>query len=206
MKKLNIGISMRETNAVGYIEKRDSLARDWYRFMKINMPNANWILLPNIGNDINGYIQNWNINGFILSGGENLSVSRERDITEKKIFEYSQTNSLPILGVCRGFQAIFKWLGGDIKEGDETFSARHVATRHKIYINDEVKEVNSYHSNKLLERGKPESLQVLARCDKDNSIEAYQAEKLLGVMWHPEREGIINNWDTELIKKLFRYE
>lgn len=206
MQKLNIGISMRETNAIDYDEKRDSIARNWYRYMKEIMPNANWILLPNIENDINNYIRNWNLNAFILTGGENLGVSKERDSTEKLIFQYSQTHSLPILGICRGFQAIFRWLGGEIEERDENFSSFHVATRHEIIINKEIKEVNSYHSNALIDSSKPAVLEVIGRCKSDNSIEAYQGEKILGLMWHPEREKALSEWEAKIIKNLFRYE
>ena len=206
MQKLNIGISMRETNAVDYDEKRDSIARQWYRYMKETMPNANWILLPNIENDIENYIRNWNINAFILTGGENISVSKERDNTEKLIFQYSQAHTLPILGVCRGFQAIFKWLGGEIEEQNSSFSSFHVATRHQIIINKEIKEVNSYHSNTLNEKSKPEILEVIGRCKGDNTIEAYQGNGILGLMWHPEREEKLSKWEAKMIKKLFRYE
>ena len=206
MQKLNIGISMRETNAVDYDEKRDSIARQWYRYMKETMPNANWILLPNIENDIENYIRNWNVNAFILTGGENISVSKERDNTEKLIFQYSQAHTLPILGVCRGFQAIYKWLGGEVERGEDSFSSSHVATRHQIIINEEIKEVNSYHSNTLIDETKPDALKIIGRCKRDNSIEAYQGNKILGLMWHPEREEVLSEWEGKIIKNLFRYE
>jgi len=206
MQKLNIGISMRETNAVGYFEKRDSIARDWYKYMGEIMPNANWLLLPNIDKDIIKYIKNWNLNTFILSGGEDLGVSNERDSTEKLIFEYSQKHSLPILGVCRGFQAIYRWFGGDIKKMNNDFSNFHVATRHQVIINKEIEEVNSYHSNALIESSKPDELEIIARCKKDNTIEAYEGKNIVGVMWHPEREKEFNEWDAKKIKQLFNYE
>ncbi|PTX42613.1 putative glutamine amidotransferase [Christiangramia gaetbulicola] len=206
MQKLIIGISMREANAASYDEKRDAIARDWYRFMKEIMPNANWILLPNIEEEIIEYIENWNINAFILTGGENLSISKERDDTEKLIFQYSQANSLPVLGICRGFQAIFKWLGGEIEQRNDRFSVFHVATRHQIIINNKVEEVNSYHSNALIDRSKPEMLKVIGRCKEDNTIEAFQGNGLLGLMWHPEREDIFSKWEARMIKKLFKYE
>ena len=206
MQKLNIGISMREANAANYDEKRDAIARDWYRYMKEIMPNANWILLPNIEEEIIEYIENWNINAFILTGGENLSVSKERDNTEKLIFQYSQANSLPVLGICRGFQAIFKWLGGEIEQRNGIFSVFHVATRHQIVINNKVEEVNSYHSNALIDWSKPEMLKVIGRCKEDNTIEAFQGNGLLGLMWHPEREDTFSKWEARLIKKLFKYE
>lgn len=206
MGKLNIGISMREANALNYDEKRDAIARDWYRYMKEVIPGANWILLPNIESDITKYIENWNLNAFILTGGENLEVSEERDTTEKLIFQYSQVHSLPVLGICRGFQAIYKWLGGEVERREDSFSSFHVATRHQIIINEEIKEVNSYHSNMLIDETKPDALKIIGRCKWDNSIEAYEGNKILGLMWHPEREEGFSEWEGNIIKNLFRYE
>ena len=206
MQKLNIGISMRESNAIGYIEKRDSIARDWYKYMKEVMPNSNWILLPNIEKDIYQYIENWNLNAFILTGGEDYGICKERDNTEKLIFDYSQKNSLPILGVCRGFQLIYKWLGGDFEKKGKKFSSFHISTRHQIVTNNGIKEVNSYHSNVLIEITKPKELNIIARCKRDNTIEAYEGENILGFMWHPEREKKFNEWGSQKIKSIFKYE
>ena len=109
------------------------------------------------------------------------------------------------MGICRGFQAIFKWLGGEIKRQNNNFSDFHVATRHQIVINKEIKEVNSYHSNALVESSKPDELEIIARCKRDDSIEAFKGRSILGLMWHPEREKKFNEWDAKKIKKLFNY-
>ena len=49
--------------------------------------------------------------GFILSGGNDLSslsnsknISFERDKTEFALLQYANDQSIPVLGVCRGFQ------------------------------------------------------------------------------------------------------
>lgn len=206
MKKLNIGISMRETNAIGYNEKRDSIARDWYRYMHEVMPNANWLLLPNIEKNIFSYIENWDINAFILIGGEDLGISDERDNTEKLIFEYSRKETLPILGICRGFQLIYKLMGGSIEKQSENFSRFHTANHHEIIMGNKKEIVNSYHSNAIIESVKPKELEIIARCKKDNTIEAYEGYNILGFMWHPEREKVFNEWDAEKIKNFFKYE
>jgi len=206
MQKLNIGISMRETNATGYNEKRDSIARDWYRYMDEVMPNANWLLLPNIGKNIIRYIENWDINAFILTGGEDLGISDERDNTEKLIFEYSRKETLPILGICRGFQAIYKLMGGSIEKQNKNFSRFHTANHHEIIICNKNETVNSYHSNALIESVKPKELEIIARCKKDNTIEACEGNNILGFMWHPEREKKFNEWNAKRIKRIFKYE
>jgi putative glutamine amidotransferase len=206
MKKLNIGISMRETNAIGYNEKRDSIARDWYTYLDEVMPNANWLLLPNIEKNIIRYIEYWDINAFILIGGEDLGISYQRDNTEKLIFEYSQKKTLPILAICRGFQLVYEQMGGCVKKQNKDFSRFHTANHHEIIIGNKKKIVNSYHSNALLESVKPKELDIIARCKKDNTIEAYEGYNILGFMWHPEREKEFNEWDAKKIKELFKYE
>ena len=206
MNKLNIGISMRETNAINYYEKRDSIARDWFRYMVEVMPNANWILLPNIGEEIIKYIDTWGINAFILSGGEDLGISDERDETESMIFKYSLKENLPVLGICRGCQLVYKLIGGSIEKKNDEFSKFHTANYHEVIIGKKIKKVNSYHSSALVENQKPKELEIIARCENDNSIEAYKGYNLLGLMWHPEREIEFNEWDAIKIKKLFKYE
>ena len=207
MRELRIGISMRETSATSYSEKRDSIARDWYLFLSEIMPNANWILLPNITVDINNYLKYWKINGFILTGGEDISISHQRDQTEKLIFEYSQLHSFPILGICRGLQAIYKWSGGIVETNNGIiFNKQHESTRHKVILNNKILEVNSYHSNSLNELSKPDKLKIIGRCKKDSTIEAIEGNNILGLMWHPEREKVIGKYEEVMIKKLFKYE
>jgi len=103
MTDVRIGISMRETDAINYYEKRDSIAKDWYVFLKKIMPKAKFLLIPNIKEDVKDFLKYWNINSIILTGGESLGSSIDRDLTEEIIFEYAKSNLIPILGICRGF-------------------------------------------------------------------------------------------------------
>ena len=206
MSDLRIGISMRETNALNYFERRDSISRDWFSFLKKYFPNANYILLPNVGNDIIDYIKKWNLNAFILSGGDDYGIYPRRDITEKNIFEFSRTNSLPIFGVCRGAQIIYKFMGGLIEKGDEKIIRIHSSNRHKIRFKNLLYSVNSYHSSYLIEETKPSNLNITSKCLDDGLIESFEGCNILGFMWHPERENNINKFEIEEIKKLFRYE
>lgn len=203
MTDVRIGISMRETDAINYYEKRDSIAKDWYVFLKKIMPKAKFLLIPNIKEDVKDFLKYWNINSIILTGGESLGSSIDRDLTEEIIFEYAKSNLIPILGICRGFQAIYKWHGGIILNNRSKF---HNSSRHKIKLHNESYDVNSYHGNILDESSKPNELKVIARCEHDSTIEAYTGDKILGLMWHPEREKNINIFDKRMIKSLFNYE
>ena len=203
---LNIGITMRETNAENYFELRDSIAKDWFSYMSFVMPNANWILLPNLENEIVDYTKKWKLNGFIFSGGEDLGVLSRRDNTEVELFNYAQKEKLPILGICRGFQAIYSFMGGEIKQQGEIFSNTHRATKHEIDYDNNIKIVNSYHKNMAVMESKPKNVEVAAKCIKDNSIEAFTSEKILAFQWHPERDKRFQEWNAKIIRDFFENE
>lgn len=204
-KELRIAISMRETTAESYEELRDSLARDWIHYLERVFPNIKWLYVPNMGESVQDYLKQWDINGIILSGGESLGISFERDETERLIFEYSRKNNLPVLGVCRGMQVIYSWLGGKLLQTDDSFKSRHVSTSHRILIEGKERVVNSYHSIQLDLQTCPKELSPLAFSIEDDSLEAYTGNKILGLMWHPERHKLPLKWETNLIYNLFKY-
>lgn len=206
MKDLRIGLTMRETKALEYIETRDSVSRDWMKYLNKCIPQASFIILPNLGIDIIKYIKEWKLNGFILSGGDDYGKSKERDLTEKKIFDFAQINNYPILGVCRGAQIIFKFMGGSFKKGIANDINYHSNNRHLIKFKNKKHKVNSYHSNILIEKTTPKNLVITSKCLNDNTIESFEGKNILGFMWHPEREKDFSNFDLNEIKKLFKYE
>ena len=75
---------MRETKSQEYYEIRDSISRDWLKYFKECLPNCKIIFLPNLGSDITTYIEDWNLNGFILTGGEDFGFSK----TTKLLFPW----------------------------------------------------------------------------------------------------------------------
>ncbi|MCB9246936.1 MAG: gamma-glutamyl-gamma-aminobutyrate hydrolase family protein [Flavobacteriales bacterium] len=202
--ELRIGITMRITEANSYPEPRDSVAQDWINYMHFLLPNASWMYIPNMGSDAVAFIQKWGINSFILTGGDNLGDYPIRDITETTILKYAIKNSLPVLGICRGLQLIYNYLGGTVEKQSLEFAQIHVAKQHKINLLDEIRIVNSYHNNKLLPETIPSKLSAIAHCLEDYTIEAVQGDNLLGIMWHPERTHPYQTWTAELIHKLFR--
>ncbi len=203
---LNIGITTRVTNAINYDELRDSIAKNWYEYMNFVLPNANWLLLPNIEDKIIDYVKYWNLNGFVFSGGESVGTTTCRDNTEFNLFNYAQKNKLPVLGICRGFQIIYTLLGGKVEQQDDNFAKIHRATKHDILINDISKTVNSYHNNLAILSSKPKNVKILASCKEDGSLEAFIAPNILSLLWHPEREDKFQEWDADIIRNFFNYE
>ena len=69
----------------------------------------------------------------------------------------------------------------------------HVKVKHLIFnIKSKKVTVNSYHNYGINEKTMDKNLSVLHRCFNDNSIESFKHKKykILGIMWHPEREKI----------------
>ena len=67
-KKRKIGISQRITNAQNYVEKRDAISHDWAKFLeKIDLIP---VFIPNSLTDIESFLDSFDLDGIILSGGE----------------------------------------------------------------------------------------------------------------------------------------
>lgn len=152
-----------------------------------------------------------NVDGFIFSGGDDIdpayygegntaskNICSTRDRFEKMLFEEAYKTGKPILGICRGIQAVNVFMGGSLHQhidGHVQEEPREIRT-HSVtltkngflrnVLNEERIEVNSFHHQviKLLADG----LTVDAVSD-DGYIEAFHAKGhrfLLGVQWHPE--------------------
>ncbi len=203
---LKIGISMRITNASSYEEKRDSLAHDWYIFFKEHFPDADLIALPNIGRDIQDKLLRMNLDGFILSGGNDIGDEPVRDQTEREVLRYAQHNKCPLLGVCRGMQMIVEAFGGVVKTGatDTHASVNHIIRLTKVpfpSFESPVAMVNSFHKNLVDDAG---GLTVFARDDAGFIEGVYSKDKLLlGLMWHPERQLESKAENIQLMRNLF---
>lgn len=157
------------------------------------------IPIPNSLTDTSSYISQLNLEGFVFSGGNN---SPERDRTECAIIEHAIANKLPILGICHGLQFINTYFGGNL-----TKITGHVATENEIKFTDStghynVFRVNSFHDYGITSTNLSKELTPLAICTQDNTIEAakHNAHNIVGVMWHPEREGCPDDLTDTILK------
>ena len=125
--------------------------------------------------------------GFIISGGDDLDPSfygetnisceitlKEIDLLDQRIVNYCVNNKMPLLGICRGMQAINVFLGGslyqDIPNHKDTF---HIIKGLDPLFEDEFR-VNTYHHQAIKDLAK--GLIVTAICESDGIIEAIKHE------------------------------
>ena len=208
MSRPRIGITLRVVNSDHYPEKRDAISQDWFKILeKLNyIP----ICIPNILTDLKQFLIDMNLDGFILSGGDNIGDHPERDLTEQQIIDYAINSTIPILGVCRGMQVINKYFGGSIKTNK---NLEHVGKPHNVEIVNNVFfnlftntsiMVNSFHNNLIPDDMLGKELDIFAISKKDNTVEGFIHTKfpIIGVMWHPERDPDKKN--LSLLKNLFQ--
>lgn len=137
---------------------------------------------------------------YITFGGNNLPKfsnklkDKIRFNLEKKAVKAFIENKKPIIGICYGAQILAYFFKAKIKK-----IKNHANKKHFIKLNHRELIVNSYHDYAVYELNK--DLYSLATA-KDGTHEAFINinKKILGIMWHPERNKIFKKTDIKLIK------
>ena len=215
MFKKRVGITQRVIKHPRYSETMDCLDINWAKFlMSIGIMPVPLSLATVTSAD--KIWKTLDLDGLILSGGNTLveyadakdapeSLSPERDAYEKALLNSALSQRKPILGVCRGLQVINTHYFGQL-----TKVKGHAGTRHRLVAENSSTafelplEVNSFHECAVPRKKLGKELIPLAHDGEDN-IEAFYhpKDKILGIMWHPEREHPPLPRDCELIKRHF---
>jgi len=192
--KIRVGISLRVVDAKNYNERRDALSQEWIFFLE--KLDVFPVLIPNTLSNVKSFLEELEIDGIILSGGDNIGENFERDKTEKQIIEYGLKSEIPIFGVCRGMQVLNKFFGGSIITQN---NFNHVEKRHPVlvtnkkfaeYLHKDSMTVNSFHNNTITRECLSKNFEPFAIFNDDKTIEGFLHNELpiIGVMWHPERD------------------
>jgi gamma-glutamyl-gamma-aminobutyrate hydrolase PuuD len=203
-----LGITQRVDTIKSYGERRDCLDQRWADLaLHLNyLPVA----LPNIPpNKVEPLVDAMGLDAIVFSGGNTIAsldvlaadASPERDAFESELLRQALIKDIPVIGVCRGMQMINLAFGGHL-----TQISGHIATSHVIYSKTPTYQftetVNSYHRWGISNDDLANVLKIIA-IDAEGNIEAYEHQnaKLLGLMWHPEREKPFNPLDIQLLTK-----
>lgn len=178
-------------------ERRDALDQRWTPFLAACglVP----LLLPNDVEAALTLMSETPLRGLLLTGGNTLAAyggdAPERDRVEQEALAYARARRMPVLGVCRGMQVLLDAFGVPLAHVDGHAGAVHPVTGGRT--------VNSFHDFAAVHEAGP--LSITARTD-DGVVEAVQhpAERIRGVMWHPERADTFDHHDITLVRSLFR--
>ena len=157
------------------------------------------------------------IDALILSGGGDINplfggdepsprlrgINQKRDLPELMITRLAYNRQIPILGICRGIQALAIALGGKVAQDisiqanvKHSQDADRAEQTHSIKIaedsilyslyGEEKIYVNSFHHQAVKDTG--DKFRVVAK-SSDGIIEAMESSEyksIIGVQWHPE--------------------
>ena len=168
---MNIGLTQRilHYNNIAY----DCLEHGWYNLLSDHtlsfIPN-------NVDQDHEKIVRDLDM--VIFTGGD---ASPHRLLVETRLLTQCYIHQVPVLGVCHGAFFI-----NELEQGVNGVIEKHQDTTHKLILESKEYEVNSYHSNQIIEVGK--DLESIAHAE-DGSIEGFKHKSRLvwGLVWHPER-------------------
>ncbi len=179
-------------------ELRDNLDIRWIQFL-YNC-NIQPIVIPNNENILKIYLEKFQSDGVLLTGGgliASLGGNDKRDKIEKILIRYCIKNNKPLLGVCRGMQQIQAYFGIKLKKINN-----HVNNKFRINFENIDRIINSYHDYGTDVTN--EDLIVTSRSN-DNIIKSVTHVKynINGIMWHPERNLSFDKIDINLFRKIY---
>ena len=196
MKKILI------TQAIHFDKKRNT----YYDYVDIRLIKTFYrlgfkpITISNFFNEPEKYLKDLKVEGIILSGGSDTGKFPLRDRNEIKLISFAIKKKIPLIGICRGMQIVNKYFKGKLVKIDGHVKKKHLI-ENLVFKNKAV--VNSYHNYAIDKKKLNRDLKPIFMCKKDRSIEAFIhiQESILGIMWHPEREKKLKNFDKQIIQQ-----
>ncbi len=148
------------------------------------------------------------LDGVILEGG---LVSNQY---EEEIAKLCIEKDIPIMGICSGFNNLIRALGGNVHIDSSTFHNQfgskiahdvEIVENSKLFsiLKNTKMQVNSIHTC-IAKDDEIKGFKVVAKCPKDNTVEAIELENkrfVMGIKWHPELMESMNPIFEEFVKE-----
>ena len=146
-------------------------------------------------------IENYNVKGFILSGGPSSVYENDSPYLPVKIFDYK----VPILGICYGFQLLVNYFDGSVESSGKAEYGRSSINLHSDC--NLFKKVNKTtnvwmsHGDKVVDV--PEKWEITSRSENNVISSASNIDQnLYGVQFHPE---VVHTEDGKTILNNFLF-
>lgn len=161
---------------------------------------------------LNSIWSDLNLDGLILSGGNTLAsavkdkhksnVYFERDVFERFLLDMAIRKKIPILGICRGMQVINSFFkGGLIRFEGQIGKNQKITSLTDNKLSFPI-EVTCYHDYVVTPELLGDDLIPLAHdCNGNIQALSHPYHKILGLMWHPEREKSEQNISLDIIRE-----
>ncbi len=211
---MQVGITVQKLQHPDYAEEGHYLNVRWQKFADAIGVTLIPIATTKLAKQM---IDKRYIKAIILSGGGSLSkefpkrnlnntvinnIDLNREEIEKTLIEFSLESNMPIIGVCRGMQALGMFFGGKLSKVNDHVNTRHTLSYYCPILESNInRTVNSYHNYSIKMHSIPDCFQ--ANIDCMNAVEqmTHDNNKMLGIMWHPERETKFSDLDIKLFRK-----
>jgi len=152
--------------------------------------------------------KNYALNMLIISGGNDLTQfsKLKENFIKEKISKFYLKNAIKknisIVGICYGAQFIAKYFNSKLIKTTQHVGNHQIKFEPTLFNSrlNKSNNTNSFHNYLINNLG--HRLQPLVRAN-DYSIEAFKHSKLsiYGVMWHPERNSSIKDFDIKYFRK-----
>ncbi len=125
------------------------------------------------------------------NNGQSKNINSSLDILDKQVVEHATKTKKPLLGICRGHQAINVFSGGslfqDIGEDHTKISQDHEVTTidNRLLKFEKLIYTNSYH-HQSIKKIAPGFIEIAKHKDGTNEAIIHETLPIIGIQWHPE--------------------
>ncbi len=145
----------------------------------------------------------------IITGGNTIKkFSKKKDdyLRQKKnlnLLKKILKKNIPCIGICYGAQLISYFYSANLKKCKKHVGFHDImlVDKNNDYLRSKIYKVNSFH-NQAIHKLEDPLKTILISEDKNIEMFIHKNKKIVGIMWHPERNIKISKLDKMIFKKI----